>query len=119
MSMMRFALQMAGHPKAMQEFSLILQAIQPVMTDPQETRDTKRGTLSMAVDLLSESTFKLKPVAEQIMGIINMKEEVCREYLDSESQTDGILEWLPRMKEYRKMLLEEVKGSRKSFGLNV
>jgi NAD-dependent DNA ligase len=117
MGIASFALRMAMHPKAAQEFSLSLQAIQLVMTDPKASRDDKRKTLSGMVNQLSENTFKLKPIAEQIMTIINMKEEVCREYPDSESQTDGILVWLPRFKEHREMLLGEVKRNRKQFGL--
>lgn len=119
MSEIAWGLRMLRHPKAMQEFSLLLQVIRPIMVDPQETREQKRETLNMMVNELSEKTFKLKPVAEQIMTIINMKEDVCREYPDSEAQVDGILGWLPRMGEHRKMLLEEVKRHRIEYELAV
>jgi hypothetical protein len=118
MSMASFALRMAMHPKAAQEFSLSLQAIQPVMTDLKASREDKRMTLNAMVNQLSENTFKLKPIAEQVMTIINMKEEVCREYLDSEAQVEGILAWLPRFKEHREMLLGEVKRQRKQWKQN-
>lgn len=117
--MMNFAMRMMIHQKEMREFSLVLQAIQPIMTDAESTREEKREALNMAVNELSEDTFKLKPVAEQIMTIINMKEEVCREYLDSNAQTNGILEWLPRMKLHHIILLDEVKKTRQRFGLDV
>jgi len=117
--MMRWAMAMARHPKEAQEFSLALQAIQPIMTDSNASREEKRNTLNMMVNELSDSTFKMKPIAEQILTIINMKEDVCKEYADSEAQTDGILEWLPRMKEYRGLLLEEVQRHRKQYGLKV
>lgn len=115
----RFTFRMMGHHREMQEFRLALDAIAPIMTDPDETRETKRKTLNMMVSELSEDTFKLKPVAEQIMTIINMKEDVCREYPDSDAQIDGILLWLPRMREHRDMLLKEVDKHRKGYGLKV
>ncbi len=114
-----WAMRMLVHPKATQEFRFALQVIQPIMTDPVASREEKRETLNMMVNELSESTLKLKPVVEQIMTIINMKEDVCKEYPDSETQTEGILVWLPRMKEHRAMLLEAVKKGRKSYRLKV
>ncbi len=114
-----WAFRMMTHQKETQEFRNALQAIAPIMTDLQETREVKRRTLCMMVDELSENTFKLKPIAEQIMTIINMQEEVCREYLDSEKQTDGILGWLPRMKVHRDTLLKEVQKHRKEYGLKI
>ncbi len=109
--------KMLLHPKSANELRFALYAILPVMTDPNIPRDGKRQTLSMMVDELSEETFKLKPVAEQIMTIINMKEDVCKEYPDSESQVNGILEWLPRFKQHRDLLLKEVKNHRRQYGL--
>lgn len=119
MTAISWAMRMMAHPKASQEFSLACQAILPIMRDPLELVLAKRKTLNMMVNELSENTFKLKPVAEQIMTIINMKVDVCREYPDSEAQTAGILGWLPRMKEHRDMLLAEVKKHRKSYGLKI
>lgn len=117
MQEMSWAFKMMRHPKAAQEFSLSLQAIQPVMIDSNISRDNKRQTLNMMVSQLSEKTFKLEPIAEQIMTIINMKKEVCQEYSDSEAQTNGILGWLPRMKEHRALLLKEVKKHRAENGI--
>ncbi len=111
--------KMLLHPKASNELRFALNTILPVMTDSTIPRDGKKQTLSMMVDELSKETFKLKPVAEQIMVIINMKEDVCKEYPDSESQVDGILEWLPRFKQHRGLLLKEVKNHRKQYGLAI
>lgn len=115
----RWGFKMVRHPKAMQEFSICLQAIKPIMTDTRASRDEKRKALDMMVNELSESTFNLVPIAEQIITIINMKEDVCREYPDGEAQAEGILGWLPRMKEHRELLLKAVKDARKSFRLKV
>ena len=119
MGMMDWAIKMAVHPKAAQEFSLSLQAIQSIMTDAEATREEKREVLNIMVNDLSEGAFKLKPVAEQIMTIINMKKEVCEEYTDSEAQLWGILGWLPRFKQHQQLLLNEVKRHRKEYGLTV
>ena len=107
------------HQNELREFKRALDAIAPIMTDPQETRYYKRETLNMMVDELTEGTFKLQSVAEQITTIINMKEDVCKEYADSTLQTDGILEWLPRMKDHRDVLLKEVKKHRGKYQLTV
>ena len=115
--MASWTMGMLAHPAEASEFRFALNAIQPIMTDSEVSRDAKRKTLSMLADELSEKTFKLKPVARMIMTIINMKEEVCREYADSESQMEGILGWLPRFKEHRDMLLQEVKHHRKNYRL--
>lgn len=117
--MISWVKSMVLHPKEAQEFSLCLQAIHSIMTDPKASRDEKRQVLNTMANELSEKAFKLKPIAEQIMTIINMTEEVCQEYTDSEEQTEGILGWLPRMKEHRGLLLAEVKRHRKEYGLEI
>jgi len=110
---------MITHPKAVQEFSMALQVIRPTMVDPSVSGEEKRGVLNVMVNELSEKTFKLKPVAQQIMTIINMKEEVCKEYPDTEAQVDGILSWLPRFRKHKGMLLREVEKHRKEYGLEI
>lgn len=110
---------MIRHPKAVQELSMALQVIRPMMVDPDVSREEKRGVLNVMVNELSEKTFKLKPVAQQIMTIINMKKEVCEEYPDAEAQVEGVLSWLPRFSEHRDILLNEVKRNRKEFGLEI
>ena len=104
---------------ALQEFGLVAKAILPLMTDVNVSRTEKRGILNDAVNGLSDKTFNNSMVADQIMIIINMKEDVCREYPDTESQVNGILEWLPRMSKHRDKLYRKVKQSRKSFGLKL
>ncbi len=119
MEELSFIRQMVFHPKAVREFEIGLEAIKPIMTDATASREEKRSTLCMMVDQLSADTFKLQPIVKQIMTIINMKDDVCKEYADSETQTDGILSWLPRMKMHRKLLLNEVKAHRKEYKLKV
>jgi len=119
MDVASWSILMLRHPKEMQEFRIALQLIEPIMTDAKVSRDEKRSTLNMLVNELSDKAFKLKPVAEKIMTIINMKKEVCQEYADSEEQTNGILGWLPRFKEHRDMLLKEVKQHRKEYELKI
>lgn len=114
-----WAIRMFPHQKSVREFNFALHAIQPIMTDPKETRGVKRMTLGMMVNELSEETFNLEPVAEQIMTIVNMKEEVCKEYTSTDEQVQGILEWLPRMSKYRDMLFKEVKRHRQECGLSL
>lgn len=104
---------------ALQELSVLSQAILPTMTDPKVPRTEKRKTLCVMVDGLSEKTFKSKYIAKQIMGIINMKEDVCKEYGSTEAQVDGICGWCPRMKEHRDLLVKEVTRHRKQYGLTI
>jgi F0F1-type ATP synthase delta subunit len=106
-------------PGALQEFSLIAQSIKPVMTDPKVSRKDKRKTLSDMCDSLSEPTFNNGQVIKMIMQIINMKEDVCKEYSDTIAQVNGILGWLPRMAIHRKELTKEVEKHRKQFKLNI
>lgn len=118
-SVISLSLLAIRHPKASREVGLLLKAIYPIMTDEKETRDTKRKVLCTMAEELSEKTFKLKPVAEVIMTIINMKEEVCKEYDNTEAQVNGILGWLPRMSYHRALLLEEVKKHRQECELPI
>lgn len=115
----QWALRMAAHPAEAQEFRYSLEVIRPTMTDPKESRDTKRKVLNTMVETLSESTFKLAPVAEQIMEIINMKEDVCKEYKDTEAHVNGVLSWLPRMKMHRERLKNKIEKQRKRYGLKI
>jgi len=103
----------------MQELGLLSRAILPIMKDPETSTEDKLKVLCLMVDELTEGTFKRGYIAKKIMVIINMKEEVCKEYEDAESQADGILAWLPRMKQHRDSLLKEVKKNRKQFGLKI
>jgi hypothetical protein len=87
------------------------------MVNPFNSREKKRKTLCKFVDGLSEETFAV--YVPQIIEIINMKEDVCNEYGDSESQTDGVLKWLPRMKEHREVLSETIREHRQKYGLKI
>ena len=101
------------------EFKLMTEAILPVMSDASVSRIAKRKTLCEMADNLSEDTFKHKEIAGQIMEIINMKEDVCKEYIDAEAQVNGILSWIPRMGQHRKLLKNEVIKHRKHYGLKI
>lgn len=104
---------------ALTEFGNMARAIQPAMVDPTISREDKRALLNEGVNGLSEKTFKNKIVAEQILVIVNMKEEICRDYPNTEAQVNGVLSWLPRMSQHREMLTDKVKKARQTFGLAV
>jgi hypothetical protein len=106
-------------PKAMYELGNYLRTIQPVMTDPNIPREQKREALCTMVDSLSEKTFKNAVALKSIMVIINMKEEECKLFSDTQVQVDSILTWLPRMKEHQDKLFNEVKEHRIKYGLNI
>lgn len=104
---------------ALSEFGNMANAIKPAMMDTTLSRDDKRALLNEGVNELSEKTFKNKIVAEQILIIVNMKEDVCKEYPNTEAQVQGVLEWLPRMSEHRELLTTKVRKARNSFGLKL
>lgn len=108
-----------GFMSSAAEFGNASRAILPIMKDPKSTLRKKRSALNMMVNELTDGTFKSGFVIKQIMTIINMKEEVCREYKDTKAQVDSILGWLPRMKQHRKKLEKEVGKHRKQCGLKV
>ena len=108
------------HPKAMQEFGQYAQAIYPVMMDATISKAQKRKTLNELVENLSEGTFKLNIIAEQITVMIDTGQKsdaICKEYEDTESQVNAILEWLPRMEKHRDLLTKTVEKHRKQYGL--
>jgi len=106
-------------PSALQEFGVMAKPIKDTMIDPKVSRKDKRKALSDMCDSLSEPTFNNGQVIKMIMSIINMKEEVCKEYGDTIAQVNGILSWLPRMATHRKELTKEVEKHRKKYGLNI
>jgi hypothetical protein len=101
------------------EIGLLSRAIVPFMTDPTVNREEKRFILNDMVNQLSERSFKNEFVADQIMIIINMKEEICKEYPDVKSQVAGILSWLPRMEYHKDKLVKVVSKNRKLYKLGV
>jgi hypothetical protein len=106
-------------PTALQEFGLAAKAMQPTMSDPAISREDKRETLNAYVNTLSEKCFQNTLVGDQIVIIINMKEDVCKEYPDTQSQVDGIISWLPRMAYHKDKLVKSVAKNRKEYGLGV
>ena len=99
------------------EFMRAVLGISSIMLDDKITREDKRKTLCKAVEELSEDAF-VKYIPE-IIVIINKKRDVSSEYEDSEKQLEGVLEWLPRMRQFSEMLLEIIKERRKRFGLKI
>lgn len=108
-----------GAYPALQEFGVLAKSIHPIMTDPSVSRDTKRKTLNDLVNSLSDKAFSNSIVVGQIMKIINMKQEICKDYKDTETQVDGILSWCPRMKEHREVLVKEVGEHRKQYRMKL
>ena len=104
---------------SMREFSLACQVILPIMKDPKEPREEKRKVLCMMVDQLSENTFNRGIIIKQIMTIINMKEDECKNFDDTKAQVDSIIGWLPRMSSKRKALEKNVGKHRKKYGLKL
>ena len=107
-----------GFP-ALSEWGNIAKAILPIMTDATASVEEKRKALNMAINELSEKSFNNQIVVNQIMTIINMKEQTCRMYSNTEAQVKGILSWLPRMEKHKDILTKEVKKHRKQYGLNI
>lgn len=105
--------------KQLSEFGNMARAILPVMTDPKISRDEKRKTLRQLTENLSEKTLKNGVVAGQIMEIINMKEDECRKFLNTNVQVNAILSWLPRMECHWGKLAERVKKNRAKYGLKI
>jgi len=81
-----------------------------IMINPFIPKKKKRETLCKFVEGLSEDTFNAYPL--HVIEVINKKEKVCKEYADSEAQADGVLEWLPRMKNHRERLVAVIKEHR-------
>ena len=106
-------------PMAWSEFGIAAKVLLPTMTNPKLKRSTKRKELSAMVNALTDDTFKHGVIAKQIMKIINMKEDVCKEYHSTDAQVQGILSWLPRMELHRDKLTKTVEKYRKEYGLTL
>lgn len=104
---------------ALQEFGLLARGIQSIMIDPKVTREEKRTVLCELVEQLSDKAFNNGIVLRQVMKIINMKEEVCKEFEDTDAQVDGIIKWLPRMAKKKDILKKEVKNHRKMYSMEL
>ena len=104
---------------ALQEFGMLARVILPIMTDAKVSRDEKRQTLNNLVNELSDRTFANGMVVKQIMEIINMKEEVCKEYDDTNAQVVGVLSWLHRMAQHQDKLEKKIRKHRKQYGLKL
>ena len=103
-------------PEMQMEFQKGALKMLPIMANPFKSKGKKRETLCGFVDGLSKDTFT--QFIPQIVVIIDMKKKACKEYTDSKAQVVGILEWLPRMKDFEDLLLEVVKQHRQKHGLS-
>ena len=99
-----------------QEFLRGSLKMQATMVNPFKSKETKRKTLCKFTDSLSEETFN--QFIPEIITIINMKKDICKEYADSGTQVDGILKWLPRMEAFKELLQLTVKQHRQKHGFS-
>ncbi len=99
------------------EFGSAMMHLLPIMKNPFKSKEAKRKALNDTVNKLSQETFHCYPM--QIIEVINKGEGVCKEYEDTEAQVNGVLMWLPRMKEHRELLHEAIKLRRKEYGLKI
>jgi hypothetical protein len=84
-----------------------------------DTRAKQRETFSLLLNQLTEETFQKEEVAMAIIGMINMLEDVCKEYENADAQVNGIISFLPRMEYWRVKLEEVVKESRQKYNLPI
>lgn len=101
------------------EFQAGIRAIQPVMMDKDVLAGEKRRVLCAMVDNLSQEVFDKPYIADAIITMINVKENICKQYDSVDSQVNGILGWLPRMKQYRSKLEKYVKEYRSKYGMEL
>ena len=87
------------------------------LRNPFASREKKREALSKFTNSLTEDTFKA--TIPYIVDMVNKKEDVCRKFIDTSSQVDDIISWLPRMKEQREFLILVIKEIRGKYGLEV
>lgn len=104
---------------ALIEYSEKFRPVQMALLNPSLARETKRKMINQAVNSLSPTTFNSKAIVNSIIRRIDMKESVSGQYKSVEGQVDGILIWLPRIKQRRDMLEKAVRKNRKKYGLKL
>lgn len=104
---------------ALQEFSYGVKIIKPVMNES-VPREERRKALCGMIDGLSDDTFKRGVIINRIfkMNMIDMSEVISCQYDKAEAQVEGILGWLPRMRQHKDKLTKEVEKHRKQYKLN-
>jgi hypothetical protein len=101
------------------EFQAAVKALSPILTDQKVSVAEKRGTINKVVAQLSEKTFNKSFILDSIIAWINVKEDVCKQYANTNLQVQGIIYWLPRMLNHRDKLEKYVNKYRKQYGLKL
>ena len=107
------------HQSETMEFRMQLLSIEPILKDPILTRQNKRKALNRLVENLSEKTFKLDFIANMIIGMINMRKEVCQEFKNTDAQVNDILATMPRMKLHKDKIAQKVQYYRRQYNLSL
>jgi hypothetical protein len=101
------------------DFQGLVYSWQQYLKDNTDTRVKKRETFNLLLNQLREEVFQKEEVAIAIIGMINMLEDVCKEYENTDAQVNGIISFLPRMEYWRVKLEEVVKESRQKYNLPI
>jgi hypothetical protein len=78
-----------------------------------------RSAINGAVGELSEETFSKDFIADTILSWINVREDVSKQFPDTNTQVQSILLWLPRMAWHKDRLEKYVNKYRKQYGLKL
>ena len=87
--------------------------------DNTDTKAKQRETFGLLMGQLPEEVFQKEEVATAIIGMIDPKEDDCKEYKNTDAQVSGIISFLPRMEYWKVKLEEAVKKSRQKYSLVV
>lgn len=80
-------------------------------------REKRRKIVCEFVDSLSRETFVI--AFPNIIRMIDKRKGICKKFPNTEEQVKDILNYLPRLKEFRGMLKEVIGQNRKRYGLKV
>jgi len=105
---------------ALQEFTYAANILSPLLV-PSVTREERRKALNVVINELSDDTFKRGVIINRMlkMNMIDMSEGISKQYNNAEAQVEGIISWMPRMKQHRDKLKKAVVKHRKEYKLNI
>jgi hypothetical protein len=88
---------------------------------PNVPREERRKVLCGMIDGLSENTFNRPLMIKRIfkMKMIDFSEAMSNKYKTVDEQVEGVLSWLPRFKQHRELLKQEIIKYRNKFGLKI